>query len=412
MACLTSWGRRLAGWGSNFFWHDTSFSNSSVPYFIQETRRRPGREPFVKYDVIIAGHSFAGLAVASQLRARRVLLIDPKPIGEGQTSACGTLLGVPERLGLMDSVLQVQPFLAIHTSTRTERYDVREHSFCTFDYRRFCAGMAQGTDAHILRAAVKGVEGSEVITDQGRFRGEILVDASGWRAVLANSVRPGFATRKGMSYGIETVAPRKGEGLCFWYDPTLIPKGVAWFFPIGQASRIGVASYAGDGHLRPHLDIFLDSLGLGRATIHGGYFPWSFREPAVGQLYVVGDAAGQCLPLTGEGIRPALYFGQACGRILQRVLEGKASLSQGLEEYQAFVLHHRGLYRLLGLLQRLLVRGPGGLVNGLIALACREPFRSFILRGYVAFADPARLMPLERQTRTKAEQRSYMPVLA
>ncbi|MFQ5684781.1 MAG: NAD(P)/FAD-dependent oxidoreductase, partial [Candidatus Binatia bacterium] len=111
----------------------------------------------MKYDVIIAGHSFAGLAIASQLRGRRVLLLDPKPIGKGQTSACGTLLGVPERLGLMDSVLQVQSFLAIHTSTRTERYDVREHSFCTFDYRRFCEGMAEGTDAHILRAAVKGV---------------------------------------------------------------------------------------------------------------------------------------------------------------------------------------------------------------------------------------------------------------
>ncbi len=43
------------------------------------------------YDVIIAGGSFAGLAVANQLRGQRVLLIDRKPIGSGRTSACGTI---------------------------------------------------------------------------------------------------------------------------------------------------------------------------------------------------------------------------------------------------------------------------------------------------------------------------------
>lgn len=365
----------------------------------------------MKYDVIIAGGSFAGLAVASQLRGE-ILLIDPKPIGEGQTSACGTLLGVPQRLGLMDSVLQVHPFLAIHTPTRTERYDVKEHYFCTFDYGRFCDGMAQGTDAQILQAVVAGVEGDEVVTDRGRFRGAILVDASGWRGVLANSVCPGYAPRERMSFGIETVAPRKGENLCFWYDPNLIPEGVAWFFPIGHASRIGVASYAGHGHLRSHLGIFLDSLGLAKATIHGGYFPWSFREPTLGNLFVVGDAAGQCLPLTGEGIRPAIYFGQACGQIIHGILEGKRSLELGLDEYRAFVLNHRRLYRLLGFFQQLLVRGPMGLVNRLIALACREPLRSFILRGYVDFADPARLTPLQRKTGVKDQRRHYALVIA
>lgn len=368
-------------------------------------------EPFVKHDVIIAGHSFAGLAVASQLRGR-ILLIDPKPVGEGQTSACGTLLGVPGRLGLMESVLQVHPFLAFHTSTRTERYDVVEHHFCTFDYRQFCQGMAEATEAHILQAAVKGVEGDEVVTDRGRFQGEILVDASGWRAVLANSIHPGYTVRRRMSYGIETVASRKGESLSFWYDPNLVPEGVAWFFPIGQTSRIGVASYVGDGHLRPHLDTFLDSLGLTKAKIHGGYFPWSLREPTLGKLFVVGDAAGQCLPMTGEGIRPAIYFGQACGRIIQRILEGKISLRQGLDEYRTFILHHRSLYRLLGLLQWLLMKGPVWVVDRLIAMACREPFRSFILRGYVAFADPRRLTPLERETRVEKAQCLYAPAMA
>ena len=35
------------------------------------------------YDALIAGASFAGLAVAAQLRGKRVLLLDCKPLGPG-----------------------------------------------------------------------------------------------------------------------------------------------------------------------------------------------------------------------------------------------------------------------------------------------------------------------------------------
>lgn len=42
------------------------------------------------YDVIVVGASFAGLAVASRLRGR-MLLVDHQEIGAGQTSACAYL---------------------------------------------------------------------------------------------------------------------------------------------------------------------------------------------------------------------------------------------------------------------------------------------------------------------------------
>jgi len=346
------------------------------------------------YDAIIVGGSFAGLAVASRLRGK-VLLIERNEIGAHQTSACGTLLGVPERLGLLGTVLQIHQRLLFHTSSRTVAFDVSGAPFCTFDYRAFCRGMASAIEAEILQAKVLGVEGEEVVTDAGRFFAPILVDASGWRAVLASSLRRDFVPRERMSYGIETVASRRGDGLCFWYDPNLLPKGVAWFFPIGGASRIGVASYAGDGHLKVHLELFLESQGLHKTEIHGGYFPAGLREPTVGRIFLVGDAAGQCLPLTGEGIRPALYFGRKLGAIVQRIIDGKITLEEGLNTYRAFVARHRGLYRFLRGVQRLLVVAPPRLADAFIALTCREPFRSFILRHYVAFADPHALKPLK-----------------
>lgn len=346
------------------------------------------------YDVIIAGASFAGLAVASRLARARVLLIDRKPPGEEPTSACGTLLGVVQRLGLEESLMQVQDRLAFHLTTRTERFDVSAHPFCTVDYQHFCRGLAKGVTAEFLQARVQGLEGDGVVTDRGRFQARCLVDATGWRAQLGRSLRPSLVEREKMSFGIETVAPRRGETLGFWFDPTQIPQGVAWFFPIGGAARMGVASYASNGHLKGHLDIFLEDQGVARSAVHGGFFTARLRPPTLGPVFLVGDAAGQCLPLTGEGIRPALFFGQACGAILQRVLDGELTPAEGRAAYWAVVRRRRPMYWLLGLLQQILLKAPISIGERLVAAVCREPLASRILRGYVAFADPAELTPV------------------
>jgi flavin-dependent dehydrogenase len=348
----------------------------------------------IRYDVIIVGGSFAGLAVASRVRGR-VLLIDKEDIGEGQTSACGTLLGVPQRLGLTDSLLQTQDALVFHLRDRTEVMDTRDYPFCTFDYRRFCQVFAERLNVEILRARAQRVDGDCVVTDRGTFAGTCIVDASGWRAILARSLSPNYATRRWMSYGIETEASSKGEYLCFWYDPGLVPSGVQWFFPSGPHVRVGVASYAGDAHLRGHLDLFVESLGAAKAGIHGGYFPAGLRDPVVGNLFVVGDAAGQCLPFTGEGIRPALYFGQACGDIVKAVVDDGLSLKGGLLRYRQFVSRHRWMYRVMALAQLALLRLPVPISSRLIGLLCREALRTRILGGYVRFADPGALVPPE-----------------
>jgi len=347
----------------------------------------------LRYDAIIVGGSFAGLAVASRIRGR-VLLIDKDKIGEGQTSACGTLLAVAQRLGLMETVLQFQTALVFHLRDRTEVMDTRDYPFCTFDYGRFCREFARRLDVEILQARALGVDGNSVVTDRGTFGAGCIVDASGCRAVIARCLRPGYADQRPISYGIETEVPSRGDSLCLWYDPSLVPSGVRWFFPCGSRVRVGVASYAGDAHLRGHLDIFTRSLEMPMERIHGGYFPAGLREPVVGGLFVVGDAAGQCLPFTGEGIRPALYFGQACGRIVQAVVDGHLSLKEGLLRYREFVGRHRWMYRVMALSQLALLRLPVPVSSRLIGQICREPLRSRILPGYVRFADPRVLLPL------------------
>ena len=53
-------------------------------------------------------------------------------------------------------------------------------------------------------------------------------------------------------------------------------------------------------------------------------------------MFFVGDSAGHCFPLSGEGIRTAFYFGIAAGRELRAVLEGETPREEALAAYGAF----------------------------------------------------------------------------
>ncbi len=185
------------------------------------------------YDVIIAGASFAGLAVAAQLRGKRVLLLDRKPIGTGQTSAFGTLVCILRALGLEDAILQVHHQLVLHTPGRTFVYPVAE-PFCTFSYAHLCRLLWKQGDAEFVLATALGLEGEGVRTSRGTFRGDVIVDASGWRAAMGSHLRPDLVRRDRLNFGLETTVAYRDDGLHFWYDPRgLLPMGVTWAFPIG-----------------------------------------------------------------------------------------------------------------------------------------------------------------------------------
>jgi flavin-dependent dehydrogenase len=337
------------------------------------------------YDTIIVGASFAGLAVANQLRGHRVLLIDRKPIGTGQTSACGTLVCILRALGLDDAILQIHDRLVIHTPGRTFVYPVAE-PFCTFDYALLCRLLWEQGDAEFVLAAALGLEGDQVRTSRGTFRGNVIVDASGWRAVLGSHLRPDLVRRDRLNFGLETTAAYQDDGLHFWYDPRrLLPMGITWAFPVGEFSRVGIGSYRGDTRLSPGLDRFLADLDLRRDGLHGGYFPHTLREPLslAESVLLVGDAAGQCLGLTGEGIRPALFFGTHLGHLLRRVLDGQMDLEEAWRAYRRLVAAHKPGYGLLCLAQRVVPRLPLLLVQGLMAFVNRPAVLRLVLALYV-----------------------------
>lgn len=136
----------------------------------------------------------------------------------------------------------------------------------------------------------------------------------------------------------------------------------AGLFPVGPESRIGVCSYRGGAKLKPLLADFAGDIGVDD-HVHGGVFPSAIRPATVGSLFVVGDAAGHCLPVTGEGIRTAIYFGEGCGRFVQQIIAGDISLEAGLIGYRDFVARHRQSFVWGKRLQTWLERVPTSLLT-------------------------------------------------
>ena len=70
------------------------------------------------------------------------------------------------------------------------------------------------------------------------------------------------------------------------------------------------------------------------------------------------DAAGHCLPLTGEGIRPAVFFAQQLAALLNAQRSGTRTRTEVEREYRALQARYARRYRWLRVSQRVLRGWP------------------------------------------------------
>src|ERR671923_753609 len=214
---------------------------------VRATKRGAERTRFAPsagFDVLICGASFAGLAVARELRASgaRVLVLDRYEIGERQTSACAAPTEWLVNLGLEGSIRQTFASLLVHTPARTARWPL-PWTFSTFDYRTLCGLLwEQCGAAEFETAKVDGRTGHVVHTDRGDVTATLIVDALGWRRVLGTgaNVQPPDAA---LSRGLEVHPAGRGADLELWLDTRYVAPGYGWSFPARDELRIGVGSF-------------------------------------------------------------------------------------------------------------------------------------------------------------------------
>jgi len=344
-------------------------------------------------DVLVCGASFAGLAVARELRGSgaRVLLIDRYELGERQTSACAMPTVWMQALGVMSSLRQSFDELVVHTPSESARWSL-PWTFSTFDYRELCAllwDQADDGEVELHTATARGRDGHTVHTDRGPITAPLVVDALGWRRVLSNgqTIQPPNAR---LSRGLEVHPSGEGSEMELWIDPSYIRAGYSWSFPARDELRVGVGSFWPSHHVKEPTVRLARELELEPVGYQGNWIPHQLRAAVEEGVFFAGDSAGHCLPLTAEGIRTALYFGLAAGRELRAVVTGGLEREQALGRYGAFSDSHARKFRWLLSAQRLV-----GLLTGsravTAAVRCveKERLARWAFNHYLAIAPPS-----------------------
>jgi flavin-dependent dehydrogenase len=368
--------------------------SASMP--IRATKRGDERTPLDgERDVLICGASFAGLAIARELAGSGadVLIVDRYEIGERQTSACGIPTEWMQRLGLMDAERQRFDALVVHTPHGTARWRL-PWTFSTFDYRELCQLLWRDCDASFETAKVNGRGAASnsdgriaIDTDRGTITAPLVVDALGWRRMLANGdgYQPPDAP---LSRGLEVHPEGTGEDLQLWIDRRYVPAGYGWSFPARDELRIGVGSFDPRFHVRKTTELLAEDLDSDRVRYQGNWIPHKIRRGTEGGVFFAGDSAGHCLPLSAEGIRTALYFGIALGRELRGVVEGRQTREQAAENYASFHDSHEWKFKWMLRAQKLVPRVPPRLLWPIIKLVGAKRFVDWSFKHYLAIAPP------------------------
>jgi flavin-dependent dehydrogenase len=363
---------------------------------IRATKRGEERTPLGgNRDVLICGASFAGLAVARELAGSGadVLIVDRYEIGERQTSACGIPTEWMRAMGLMDAERQRFDSLLMHTPHGDARYRL-PFTFSTFDYRELCEILWRDCDARFETAKVNrrlrpasGDKAIAVETDRGTISAPLVVDALGWRRVLASGdgYQPPDAP---LSRGLEVHPHGEGRDLEVWIDRRYVPAGYGWSFPAGDELRIGVGSFDPRFHVRATTELLAEDLGSEKVRYQGNWIPHELRRGTEGGVFFAGDSAGHCLPLSAEGIRTALYFGIALGRELRGVVDGRQSRESAAARYAEFNDSHEWKFRWMLRVQRLVPKIPPRLLGPLVRALGAKRFVDWSFRHYLRIAPP------------------------
>ena len=357
----------------------------------RRTKRGLQRTPLSEApDVLICGASFAGLAVARELAGAGadVLVVDRYEVGERQTSACGIPTEWLYAMGLERSMRQEFSELVVHTPYGTSRFQL-PWTFSTFDYPQLCKLLAAQSDARFEIAKVHGRTGDAVHTDRGELSAGLIVDAMGWRRVLApegGGYQPPDAP---LSRGLEVHPGGHGGEMEIWIDRRYVPAGYGWSFPARDELRIGVGSFDPRFHVKDTTVDLADDLGREAVRYQGNWIPHRLRAATEDGTFFCGDSAGHCLPLTAEGIRTAFYFGIALGRELRAVVEGSRSRRSALGRYHDFCDGHRWKFEWMLRAQRLVPRVPPRLLWPVVRAVGARPLVRWSFAHYLDIAHPA-----------------------
>ncbi|MEM7346183.1 MAG: geranylgeranyl reductase family protein [Chloroflexota bacterium] len=277
----------------------------------------------VDADVIVVGAGPGGASAAYFLKQQgyKVIVIEKEKLP--RYKACGG--GVP------NSVFDFFPFqfdnvVEQHISYATFAYGERQVTLPVerqsltmvmrdeFDHYILQQSQAEVCEGVAVKAVTQDEDKITVKTNGPTFTSNYLIAADGANSPVARSL--GLREGKQLGVALEIEAEVDDEILDSFHERFLIGlgkvnRGYYWVFPKEKHLSVGIGSTVrGEKTLPNLLDEAMQALGV--STENGQRFahPLPVRtrreQLQVGNVLLVGDAAGLIDPLTGEGIRHAI----------------------------------------------------------------------------------------------------------
>ncbi|MFX0060763.1 MAG: NAD(P)/FAD-dependent oxidoreductase [Candidatus Hermodarchaeota archaeon] len=311
----------------------------------------------MKKDVVIIGGGPAGLAAAEKIAQTglSVQLLEEHPI-IGEPLACGEGISV-EKLKLLNIPLSdefvvrrlvIERFFmgrgALTSHLKTVTVDRPK-----FD--RFLMHRAQEAGAEIMtatsardlkidqnEATIKYVASGGI---SGEIKADVVIGADGAPARMSKAV--GLEGPKDFVQAVEVkVQGVHTDGLDFYFDHNLTPKGYGWVFPKATDSNIGIVLAKGKNpkkRLREFLTNLENRYNLPKFEIKqeiAGIIPAANHVPQVytDRYVVIGDAGGFTNAFFYGGISIGIHTAYLAAQEIKKAFDAENFSAQQLRSYQ------------------------------------------------------------------------------
>jgi len=328
------------------------------------------------YDVIIVGAGPAGVsaAKASALTGAKTLLLEKnpaimalKPCGQAISSHTLETAGVKRVSGLI-----LNEAYAMVYAPNMKYVKINEIGYLinkTLLLQEIAAQAADlGAEIHVHEEFL-GLkrDGGKILveTNRGKYSTSIIIGADGYNSRVAKAL--GVAERSEpiptLQYLIAGCDPDIQDAIRIYLGNEVAPGGYAWIFPIGEKiMEVGIGVRGAP--LRPYMERFLKmrKKELGKAQIidnRGAPVPVGgvIREYIFDGAFLIGDAAGMVIPLTGGGIHSSIAAGLAAGEVAGKASQegdvSKKRLSEFNQKYKPWLDRIRKSLVVLRVLERL-----------------------------------------------------------